>query len=137
MRHAGGPGCRPNGLPGRVLVWALGGATLTLIVAGCGTEKRAPVDPSYHHLEAIYGEYRECCLKRANAEVRSPSKAEDLTELLKTYGDPSTLLISPTDGQPYEIVWGVTLDDLDPSEVAPPRILAHERKGDGRMHGWC
>jgi|SRR5262245_7414674 len=61
---------------------------------------------------------------------RGPKNSDELKPFLKTFGDPDDLLISPNDGQPYVVVWG-----LDPSRGGPTDykqmfpILAYETTG--------
>ena len=64
-------------------------------------------------------------------EGKPPKDAETLKPFLKTFGDPETLLISPTDNEPYVVVWGArpTGGPTDYKGMFP--ILAYEAKGAG------
>jgi hypothetical protein len=63
---------------------------------------------------------------------RGPKGPEELKPHLTQFGNPDELLVSPDDGQPYVIVWGV-----DPSRGGPTeyqgmwQIIAYEKKGAG------
>jgi hypothetical protein len=73
-------------------------------------------------------------LDASNALKRGPANPNELKPYLKKYGDPDQLLISPNDGQPYEIAWGIM--PLRPSQAAQSkRFLAHEKTGkDGKRY---
>jgi hypothetical protein len=61
---------------------------------------------------------------------RGPKGIDELKPYLKKYGDPEQLLVSPNDGQPYHIVWGVT--PSRPSQNAQKqRFLLYEQSGKG------
>jgi hypothetical protein len=59
-----------------------------------------------------------------------PADANQLKPFLAEVsgGDPDTVLVSPHDGQPYVIIWGVQFRKA-PIQVMPPPILAYEQKG--------
>src|SRR5207247_3067413 len=58
---------------------------------------------------------------------RPARNVEDLRAAAKEYGDLDHLLISPNDGQPYAIVWGVDLGNAP----NPTMVVAHEKVGAG------
>jgi hypothetical protein len=61
-----------------------------------------------------------------------PKSAEELKPYLKEFGDPEELLVSPDDGQPYVVVWGVDPTRGGPTEYQGMwQIIAYERKGAG------
>ncbi|HEY1376206.1 MAG TPA: hypothetical protein VGF55_05400 [Gemmataceae bacterium] len=55
---------------------------------------------------------------------RPPRDAEELRPLLREYGDPDRLLVSPVDGHPYVILWGA-----DGRTAAFNTVLGYERNG--------
>jgi hypothetical protein len=58
---------------------------------------------------------------------RPPRSLEELKARLETYGASEQRLISPRDGAPYVIVWGVDMHDL--RNLDPPAVIAYEREG--------
>ena len=56
---------------------------------------------------------------------RPPRNVDDLRAAAKEFGDLDHLLISPNDGQPYAIVWGVDLGNAP----NPTMVVAHEKVG--------
>ena len=62
---------------------------------------------------------------------RTPASLEELKPLLKDFGDPEKIGLSPRDGQPYVVVGGLDISRA-PSGGALP-VVAYERKGvDGK-----
>jgi hypothetical protein len=49
-------------------------------------------------------------------QKKPPASMKDLKPYLAKFGDPEKVIISPNDGQPYEITWG-----LEPGR--PPRTM--------------
>jgi len=107
----------------------LGPAVLLAGLAGCGSgPKIIPLSDSEKKLTYIALAYVD-----AHSQLRhGPKNADELKPFLKAYGDPDQLLVSPSDGEPYVVVWGA-----DPSRGGPTEykqmfpILAYERKGAG------
>jgi hypothetical protein len=100
---------------------------LLVALAGCGSDtdvvKFSNAEQELTCVAMAYGD--------AHSKLgRGPKDAEELKPFLKTFGDPDDLLVSPNDGQPYVIVWGV-----DPSRGGPTDykqmfpILAYEAAG--------
>lgn len=59
---------------------------------------------------------------------RGPTSVKELQPYLKKYGNPEKLLTSPSDGQPYHIVWGIV--PSQPSKGGQSnRFLAYEQTG--------
>jgi hypothetical protein len=58
---------------------------------------------------------------------RPPRGVEDLKAVAKDSGDLDRLLVSPNDGQPYVIAWGVDLNNAP----NPTMVVAHEKVGAG------
>jgi hypothetical protein len=110
--------------------WLLVGVVLLLCsFTGCGSgPKVIPFSQAEKTLSSIALAYME-----AHARLgHGPKNADELKPFLKDFGNPEELLVSPNDGQPYVIVWGV-----DPTRGGPTEyqgmwpILAYERKGAG------
>src|SRR5439155_17106006 len=100
------------------------------MIAGLGTPacsskpKPPPENPAAGHLRKICQAYDLAVLKKRGGA----QSAEDLKPFLKQLAkeeDPDALLVSPNDGQPYVIAWGVRLDHE--TDGAP--LLAHEKTG--------
>jgi hypothetical protein len=100
---------------------------LTLL-AGCSSAA-PPLVPKEHgeNLTMILTAYLEAHEKLQ----RPPRNQEELRPFLQKLGDPAHLLVSPHDGQPYEILWGVDPRQVDGTDPANPRpaLIAHERTG--------
>src|SRR5262249_36269957 len=59
-----------------------------------------------------------------------PKSAAELKPYLKEFGNPDELLISPNDGQPFVIIWGVDTTRGGPTDYKGMwAILAYEQKG--------
>lgn len=59
---------------------------------------------------------------------RGPASTKELQPYLKKYGEPDTLLTSPSDGQPYSIVWGMIPSQPTKSGQVN-RFLVYEQEG--------
>ncbi len=113
----------------RRLVRLLGPAVLLAGLTGCGSGTNViPLTSSEKNLTYIALAYVD-----AHSQLRhGPKNADELKPFLKPYGEPDQLLVSPSDGEPYVVVWGA-----DPSRGGPTEykqmfpILAYERKGVG------
>jgi hypothetical protein len=65
---------------------------------------------------------------------RPPASVKDLKPYLAKFGDPEKVLISPSDGQPYEITWGV-VPGRPPQNIKISPFLLCEKKGkDGKRY---
>ena len=98
--------------------------------SGCGRSGLhvVPLSASEQNLSHIVMAYID-----ANEKLgRPPKNAEELKPYLKEFGNPEELLVSPNDGEPYVVIWGV-----DPSRGGPTeyqgmwQIIAYEKKGTG------
>lgn len=110
--------------------WFVLGLTLLLAgLAGCGSgPKVIPFSQSEKTLSSIALAYMEAHSRLGHG----PKNAEELKPFLKDFGNPDELLVSPNDGQPYVIVWGVDPTRGGPTEYQGMwQILAYERKGTG------
>jgi hypothetical protein len=113
--------------------WLRLGSLLLLIgLVGCFSKaaKVIPLTNSETNLKNIVLAYMD-----AHEQLHHPPKsAEELKPFLKRFGDPDQILVSPSDGQPYVVVWGADLSRGGPTpyqQMFP--IFAYEKKGsDGR-----
>jgi hypothetical protein len=102
-----------------------------LFLAGCSSHKGpAQLNKDEEALVQVGLAYRDA----SNALKRGPESIKELKTYLKKYGDPDALLVSPRDGQPYQIVWGLL--PLRPTKTAQmKRFLAYEKSGkDGKRY---
>ena len=91
---------------------------------GCSRPSPPTENPSAANLRTISQAYDLVLFKKG----RPPQNVDDLKPFLKELRaneDPDVLLRSPNDNEPYEIVWGVNLDNA--SNISA--VLAHEKNG--------
>jgi hypothetical protein len=100
------------------------------LLAGCSGSPKYTV-PSGAEKEPI--EYVGMAYQEATTALkRGPANVEEIKPYLKQYGDPDQLLISPNDGQPYHINWGLVPKRLT-RDMSQLRLLAYEEAGkDGK-----
>jgi hypothetical protein len=114
------------------LVRAAGAPCLALLaLSGCSSA-RQPGELSKEEKALVFVglAYRDA----SAALRRGPQNAEELKPFLKKYGDPDKLLVSPSDGQPYHIVWGLIPSRPARSFQQQP-FLAFEKTGkDGKRY---
>jgi hypothetical protein len=68
------------------------------------------------------------------ARKRPPASTKDLTPYLAKFGDPEKVSVSPSDGQPYEITWGVA-PGHPPRNIKVSPFLVCEKSGkDGKRY---
>jgi hypothetical protein len=68
------------------------------------------------------------------AKKKPPTSVKDLNPYLAKFGDPGKVLVSPNDGQPYEITWGV-VPGHPPKTVKESPFLVCEKSGkDGKRY---
>ena len=116
----------------RVLVFPLrqllgGLAVLLAGLTGCSSGPTvASLSNAEKNLSHIASAYSE-----AHSRLGHPPKdVEELKPFLKEFGDPEELLVSPNDGQPYIVIWGVDTTRGGPTEYKGMwSILAYEKKG--------
>jgi hypothetical protein len=100
-------------------------------LAGCGSSTETNVVP----LTASEKNLKDVVLAYLDAQEvlhHYPKNAEELKPYLKRFGDPDQLLKSPTDGEPYVILWGTDLSRGGPTpyqQMFP--IFGYEKKGSG------
>jgi hypothetical protein len=100
---------------------------VSLLTAGCGKssppEYTTPIERNLEHIGNAY-------LYATNRLTRPPQNLDELMPELKKQGSPDELLLSPNDGEKYEIVWGVELRGMKATGSDIP-IIAYEKKGKG------
>jgi hypothetical protein len=110
----------------RFIPAAVACCVVLLFVVACSSEKK-PTNELTKEEEAIVHvglAYREA----STALKRPPSKVEEIKPYLAKYGEPDQVLLSPNDGQPYQINWGVT--PMRPSDRVRTRpLIAYEQSG--------
>jgi hypothetical protein len=96
---------------------------------GCGTSAPVilPQTDAEKNLTSIVLAYLD-----ATEELHhNPKNAEEIKPFLKRFGDPNQILISPTDGEPYVVVWGASLNGGPTPYKQMFPIMAYEKKGSG------
>jgi hypothetical protein len=109
---------------------------VVLLTAGCGSRKEnrpLAADELTPEAQAILhvGEaYRD-----AYAATNKPlAGINDLKPYLAKFGDPDKVRVSPSDGQPYEITWGV-VPGRPPRSAKGSAFLVCEKSGkDGKRY---
>jgi hypothetical protein len=109
---------------------------LVPLAAGCTSkEVGRPLKPDELTPEAeailhVGQAYREACAARN----RPPAGVKDLTPYLAKFGDPDKVIVSPSDGEPYEITWGV-VPGHPPRGIKESPFLVCEKSGkDGKRY---
>jgi hypothetical protein len=102
-----------------------------LIAMGCSSARQpGDLSPEEKAITNVGLAYRDA----SAALRRGPASAEELAPFLKKYGDPDQVLVSPNDGQPYHIVWGLIPSRPD-KRFQTQRLLAYEESGkDGKRY---
>lgn len=120
----------------------LAGMAVALCVAvavggggGCGSKPLVVVnelDPNRGDLRLIQlgTAYRDFCARTS----RAPKNMGELEPVLRDLGITDYSSVSPRDGKPFEVAWGVFFQlVVDPDK--PPTVLAHEAIGqDGNRY---
>jgi hypothetical protein len=65
---------------------------------------------------------------------KPPASVKDLKPYLTKFGDPDKALISPSDGQPYEITWGVVPGRPPRSMQGNPFLVCEKSGKDGKRY---
>jgi hypothetical protein len=68
------------------------------------------------------------------ARKRPPAGIKDLTPYLAKFGDPDKLVVSPSDGQPYEITWGVVPGHPPRSIKVSPFLVCEKGGKNGKRY---
>ena len=105
------------------------GVLLALLTAGCSsgtTEKQG--NEAELDLKQIGDAYGQALARLG----RPPRSAEEIKPELTAMavGDLNAVFQSPNDNQPYVIIWGVSLAEVDPT-AEKQQVLAYERTGAG------
>jgi hypothetical protein len=106
----------------RIFICCLG-LLIALTESGCSQKPKFEENKAADHLRKIANAFDVAAYAGG-----APTNADELKPHLKTVSpkdDPETLLRSPNDGEPYEIMWGVNLD----RQTDIGAIFAHEKKG--------
>jgi hypothetical protein len=113
-------------------VKAAGALGLALFLfSGCSSNK-PPHEPSKEEdaIQLVGRAYRDASL----ALKRGPTNLQELKPYLKKYADPDKSLVSPNDGQPYQIVWGL-MPSRPARSLMEQSVLAYEQTGkDGKRY---
>ena len=118
------------------LVRAGGVCCLAVLIVGCsGGEVGKPLAPDEltPEVEAILhvGQaYRDAY----TARKKPPASSKDLRPYLAKFGDPDKVLVSPNDGQPYEITWGLVPGRPPRSPQANPFLVCEKSGKDGKRY---
>ncbi len=106
----------------------LGLMVLAASLSGCGSSTHVvPLTPAEKALTNVALAYMD-----AHAELgHGPKNADDLKPFLKRFGNPAELLVSPNDGEPFVVIWGVNPTGGPTEYKGMFPILAYERKGSG------
>jgi hypothetical protein len=109
-------------------------AVAFLSIVACSSPKtQMPVVQLNAEEEAILhvGEAYE---EATRAHKKPPADVKALKPYLKKYGDPEKALISPNDGEPYQITWGV-MPRRPPRSPKSNPFLVYEKTGkDGKRY---
>ena len=108
------------------------GCWAMMLTIGCSPANKqvAPLNAREQAILNVGLAYRDA----SNALNHGPANEKELKPYLKKYGDPAQLLISPNDGEPYHITWGLTPSRPTKSAVGH-RFLVYEKKGkDGKRY---
>lgn len=107
------------------------------LATGCGLHKEAgsslapeEFTPEAEAILHVGRAYRDAY----TARKKPPASTRDLKPYLAKFGDPDKALISPRDGQPYEITWGV-VPNRPPRSITVSPFLVWEKSGkDGKRY---
>ena len=107
----------------------LAAASAVLLAAvGCSDKIEMPKIPVEE--QNILYILRAYCKFNGNQQ-RTPKSLDELKPLLKEFGDPEKIILSPRDGQPYVLVGGLDISRVPSGGELP--VVAYESKGvDGK-----
>ena len=95
-----------------------------MLLAGCFTKKNPEIPKaSVDHLQTIYQSYN----KAAETLKRGPKDLDEFKKFLPPGTNADEILISPHDGKPYKLVWGV--NPRTPPRGPFPPVMAYEQEG--------
>lgn len=109
----------------RALAWLLVAAVQVALLAGVGCSARAPAiqESDLDRIGKIYEAYAEA----TTTLQRPPKNMLELKPVLARRGNVDELTVSPRDGKPYVIVWGVNPNMAGFS--LPPPLIVYEADG--------
>jgi hypothetical protein len=85
----------------------------------------SPVDPDESSGERLHK--IGLAINEATARLgRPPGNLDELRPYLREHGDPDRLVVSPVDGQPFVLLWGI-----DVRSAAYDTVLGYEQIGTG------
>lgn len=114
---------RPKGF---FLLVAAGAVLLAAV--GCSDKVEIPKIPAEE--QNILFILRGYC-KFNGSYQRTPKTLDELKPMLKEFGDPEKIILSPRDGQPYVLVGGIDISRMSSGGEMP--VIAYESKGaDGK-----
>jgi hypothetical protein len=121
----------------RLIQCAVACCLAVLLTTGCrshheGGSSLAP-DQFTPEAEAIL-QVGEAYRHAYTALKRPPASAKDLKPYLTKFGDPDKALISPNDGQPYEITWGVVPNRPPRSSKVNPFLVCEKSGKNGKRY---
>ncbi len=109
---------------------------VVLLTAGCGSRKddrplaADEITPEAQAILQVGQAYREAYA----ATNKPPAGVDDLKPYLAKFGDPGKALVSPTDGQPYEITWGLVPGRPPRSTQVRPFLVCEKSGKDGKRY---
>ena len=108
---------------GGARVWWLMLAGVFLV--GCGQGAPKERSPTQERLYRIGKAYLQTCY----ILERAPTNFEEIKPSMEEDGIPDDLLISPRDGEPFVIFWGVDFTKLVPARDNPFSVAGYEKVG--------
>ena len=115
---------------------ALACGFVVLLTAGCGSRKESrplaadEITPEAQAIVHVGQAYRDAYTETN----KPPAGVNDLKPFLKKYGEPDKVLVSPSDGQPYEITWGLVPGRPPRSPQANPFLVCEKSGKDGKRY---
>lgn len=99
-----------------------------MVIAGAGCS--SPPDPVPQETTENLGKILFVYTNAANKLARPPRSLDELKPFLKEAGFSDDVLVSPHDGEPYDILWNVDLMKMAGQSSNPaPIIIAYEHTG--------
>jgi hypothetical protein len=121
----------------QLIRYALACGFVLLLTAGCGSRKgESPLKaddlttPEAQAIVNVGQAYRNCY----TATKKPPAGINDLKPYLAKFGEPDKVLVSPSDGQPYEISWGVVPGRPPASAKVSPFLVSEKSGKDGKRY---
>ena len=93
------------------------------ILSGCGETEIPKIPDDQQNINYILRAY----CKFNGEQQRTAASLDELKPLLKEFGDPEKIILSPRDGQPYVLVGGLVIGRMPSGGELP--VVAYERQG--------